>query len=42
MFIIKAYGKSELATTKDDNVYTKQQVKLMVEKWGEPGEYDGY
>ena len=31
-----------LATTKDDNVYTKQQVKLMVEKWGEPGEYDGY
>lgn len=31
-----------LATTKDDNSYTKQQIKLMVEKWGEPGEYDGY
>ena len=31
-----------LATTKDDNIYTMQQIKLMVEKWGEPGEYDGY
>ena len=31
-----------LATTKDDNIDTKQQIKLMVEKWGEPGEYDGY
>ena len=31
-----------LANTKDDNDYSKEQIRLMVEKWGEPGEYDDY
>ena len=31
-----------LATTKDDNNYSKEQIQLMVDKWGEPGEYDDF
>lgn len=31
-----------LATTKDDNNYIKEQIQLMVDKWGEPGEYDDF
>ena len=31
-----------LANTKDDNNYSKEQIKLMIDKWGEPGEYDNY
>ena len=31
-----------LASTKDDNEYSKEQIRLLVEKFGEPGEYDDY
>ena len=31
-----------LANTKNDNEYTVEQIRLMVNKWGEPGEYDDY
>lgn len=32
----------KLATTKDDNIYTKEQIELIVDTWGEPGEYDDF
>ena len=31
-----------LANTKDDNDYSKEQIKLLIDKFGEPGEYDDY
>ena len=31
-----------LAVSKDDNVYSKAQIQLLVDKFGEPGEYDDY
>ena len=31
-----------LASTKDDNEYSKEQIRLLVEKYGAPGEYDDY
>ncbi len=31
-----------LGNGKNDNEYTVRQIRLMVDKWGEPGEYDGY
>ena len=31
-----------LANSKDDNEYTMEQIKLMIDKWGEPGEYDDF
>ena len=31
-----------LGNGKYDNEYTVRQIRLMVDKWGEPGEYDGY
>ena len=31
-----------LANSKDDNSYSKDQIKLLIDKFGEPGEYDGY
>ena len=31
-----------LANSKDDNNYSKEQIKLMIDKWGEPGDYDDY
>lgn len=31
-----------LANSKDDNDYTKEQIKLLIDKFGEPGEYDDY
>ena len=31
-----------LANSKDDNNYTKEQIQLIIKKFGEPGEYDGY
>ena len=31
-----------LANSKDDNDYTKEQILLIIKKFGEPGEYDGY
>ena len=31
-----------LANSKDDNDYTKEQIQLLVDKFGEPGEYDDY
>ena len=31
-----------LAITKDDNNYSKEQIRLLVDKFGEPGEYDDY
>ena len=31
-----------LGNGKNDNEYTARQIRLMVDKWGEPGEYDGY
>ena len=29
-----------LANTKDDNNYSKEQIQLIIDKFGEPGEYD--
>ena len=29
-----------LAATKNDNEYSKEQIRLMVDRFGEPGEYD--
>ena len=31
-----------LANSKDDNECTMEQIKLMIDKWGEPGEYDDF
>ncbi len=31
-----------LANSKDDNDYNKEQIQLIISKFGEPGEYDGY
>jgi len=31
-----------LASTKDDNEYSREHIRLLVEKFGEPGEYDDY
>ena len=31
-----------LANTKNDNIYTVEQIKLIIEKFGAPGEYDDY
>ena len=31
-----------LANTKDDNNYSKEQIQLIIDKFGEPGEYDDY
>ena len=31
-----------LANSKDDNSYSKDQIQLIINKFGEPGEYDGY
>ena len=31
-----------LANSKNDNVYSKQQIQLLTDKFGEPGEYDDY
>ena len=31
-----------LARTVNDNDYSPAQIRLMIEKWGAPGEYDGY
>ena len=31
-----------LANSKDDNNYSKDQIQMMIDKWGEPGEYDDY
>lgn len=31
-----------LSNSRDDNDYNAEQIRLMVQKWGEPGEYDGY
>ena len=31
-----------MGNTKDDNIYTKAQIQLLVDKFGEPGEYDDY
>ena len=31
-----------LANSKDDNGYNKEQIQLIISKFGEPGEYDGY
>ena len=31
-----------LSNSRADNDYNTEQIRLMVQKWGEPGEYDGY
>ena len=31
-----------LASSKDDNEYTIEQIQLIIKKFGAPGEYDGY
>ena len=31
-----------LANSKDDNDYSKEQIQLIINKFGEPGEYDDY
>ena len=31
-----------LANTKDDNNYSKEQIQRIIDKFGEPGEYDDY
>jgi hypothetical protein len=31
-----------LANTKDDNTYDPRQIKLIIDKFGEPGEYDDF
>jgi hypothetical protein len=31
-----------LAVSKDDNIYSKKQIQLLVDRFGEPGEYDDY
>ena len=31
-----------LSNSRDDNDYNAEQIRLMVQKWGEPGEYDDY
>ena len=31
-----------LARSVNDNDYSPAQIRLMIEKWGAPGEYDGY
>ena len=31
-----------LAITKNDNNYSKEQIRLLVDKFGEPGEYDDF
>ena len=31
-----------LANTKDDNEYSKDQIALLVDRFGAPGEYDDY
>ena len=31
-----------LANSKDDNEYSKEQILLIIKKFGEPGEYDDY
>ena len=31
---------SEITTVAGDNDYSPAQIRLMVEKWGAPGEYD--
>ncbi|MBQ8656379.1 MAG: DUF4248 domain-containing protein [Prevotella sp.] len=31
-----------LACSPNDNFYSPQQIRLMVERFGEPGEYEGY
>ena len=32
----------KLGNSKNANEYTSRQIQLIVDKWGEPGEYDGY
>ena len=31
-----------LSNSKDDNNYSIEQIRLMVKKWGAPGEYENY
>lgn len=31
-----------LARTINDNDYSPAQIRLMIDKWGAPGEYDDY
>ena len=31
-----------LASSKNDNTYSIKQVRLLIDKFGEPGEYDDY
>ena len=31
-----------LARSVNDNDYSPAQIRLMIDKWGAPGEYDGY
>ena len=32
----------DLARTVNDNDYSPAQIRLMINKWGAPGEYDDY
>ena len=32
----------DLARTVNDNDYSPAQIRLMIDKWGAPGEYDDY
>ncbi len=32
----------KLANSRDDNTYNSDQVRLLLKKYGEPGEYDDY